>query len=201
MKLNSLIISFVLLIQVLIVSCNQPSELYAEEYIQFVKDAKNGLVSEHKIGAWHVSLTYLPVDFFKAQQQLNLSQQQIEADSGEQTTRYFLLTIKSDEKEQALTKDLYNKQEFFERINQMLGSMQQQVQFISATDTIPCALHIFERNYNLDKEQHVMLMFDIKEEKLNPEFKIQWNDQILNFGKLNFTFNYKDIKQTPSLII
>lgn len=186
-------------------SC-QRQKVSTDSYLEYVNNPSNGLLETIDIG----DLTFI------AQYRTNLHdvlsfnsrsfKSQVELDSmlnEKKGTRTFTFSIKSNIKgEDVLAKDLMNQQQYEQRIQYLIGAIQNDFFLIQGKDTIPCIMHHFERTYHLSESQKLMLVFELPEKSVgDSECKLMYKDKVFGVGNIVFTFSQKAINAVPDLII
>ncbi len=112
----------------------------------------------------------------------------------------FILEISIPEtKGEILKYNLPNIAEYEGRVDYFAFKVNQDIVIFTEKDTIPCAMHLFERMFDISPKIRILLAFDAEKIIKSPSFTLQYNDQVFQKGPINFTFDTKTLKNIPQL--
>ncbi|MBI3136215.1 MAG: hypothetical protein HYZ14_16190 [Bacteroidetes bacterium] len=177
----------------LLVSCTK--QLSPEDYGRFVSDPENGLRKDQAVGDMEISVMYEPVEYMLSK----------ESGFAENTTRkeelanyeHFQFRLKLTGGGNILQ---YNQTELnneTSRVYHYSFDSRRDFVLIAGTDTVPCKLAHYSRNYNLSPTLDLSLAF----EKVSHEVDWQFifTDDQFGLGRVKFLFKQADIEEFPEL--
>lgn len=191
-------ILFVVFFQATFISCQK--QLDAKDYIKYVSNPENGLRKDQLIGDFELSLMYQPVEYAIAKQ-IDLGK--LPADFEKEKDKYkgssdnFQFRIKLLSGGNILR--YKQNQEFNEntRINHFSFLVKEDFKILTSSDTFPCKLSHYSRNYNLTPTVDLTLVFE--ELDKNTDWQIVYNDKQFGLGTVKFILKEKDITNIPLL--
>ena len=146
----------------LLLSCSR-QELPPVEYVNWIKNAENGLRKSKEIDNYIIDVQYKPVDYVIANE---LRKETITKEEYQQKLQEFkgmdYFTLKLDVKNTPLSVMKYGLQDeaqYQQRVQYFSFDMQRDIKLVSDNDTIPCSLYHFERSYDLGKHRNFVLGF------------------------------------------
>lgn len=189
-------------------SCSN-HELKPVSYVLWVEDQKNGLYVEKEIGELVFSVQYKPIDYIILQQSqkpiidsndYNKIKQDIEG------LLYFNFSISNtDNSKSPLYYKINSKEEFQYRLSYFSFEISNDIHLVYNNDTFPCALHHFERTYDLIPEVNIVLGFEkpenFIENEIDQDLQFVYSDKIFGVGKTQLIIDKKHIKKIPKLKI
>ncbi len=197
---NRILLYIVLVISLVIQGCGRES-LEPSAFIQWVDQPENRLINEKTVGAFKFIAQYRPLDYMVATALVNNHNHFTSVDSLESKFRnlqYFIIKIGTNTgNREFLQQSVSGKDEYYERIRYYTSMAQQDILLVDDVDTLPCTLYHFERTYSVSPYNTLLLAFQSTGKAKNK--KLIFNDQVLNTGKLIFTFNEDDINNVPKL--
>lgn len=178
-----------------------------QEYLNYINNPENELISTQEIAQLKIQVQYRPIDY----QVLNeLDLDLINADtfktqiSLNQGTQFFLLRIGTkDNNSDPLRINLQNEDQYQQRISYLISSVKDDVKLIDGKDTLNCKMHHYERSYHLSNFHNILLLFDNPVEQ-NVEIKdktIIFNERMLETGILKFKISHNAIQSIPAILI
>lgn len=193
-------------------SCNYKINEYEPvDYINWVNNPKNGLISETISGEYTYALQYRPQVFLSL----------LEAGSNELThhiidsiehsfsgMQQFLFKVSlnngSSDWLQSSTKNFDN---YDEQIKYLSFSMQNDFIIIRKGDTLDCSMFHFERDYGIRPFGTFLLGFPIETDQMtkndttghNESFKVIYKDSAFGDEVVEFNFSSNDINKIPTL--
>lgn len=181
-------------------SCN-PSSLSPADYMAWVRNDDNGLRVEKVIDQYTFSLQYKPFEY-EALQELGpakATRSSVEAKRAMyDSTQYFTLHIKSGNHQEVLNTN-GNALEQAQWLEYFMGPAQDDILLVDGKDTLPCILYHFERSYNLDNGNAIVLGFEKTSRSHTGDKEIIYNDQVLETGPVHFTISQAAIQKIPQI--
>jgi hypothetical protein len=88
--------------------------------------------------------------------------------------------------------------DYFQRLEYLTSNVQNDISLIEGTDTIPCGLCHYERNYGLSPYANIVLGFKKASGKNEKQDRIfVYDDQIWGVGKIMLKISNSDIDNVP----
>lgn len=195
---------FLLLVAVLLYSCNK-ERLNPMEYASYIEDPANGLKLDKTVNGYTFTLLYEPVEYkiVKDYRGKVLSKQTLEEECLlYDSLQYFLLRIKNNNSEDVLKSGLTNEAEYYGRIQYLTSVVQQDLHIVEGSDTLPCVLSHFERDYNLSPYVTLVLGFrsNINPGKGASDKLFIYEDNAFGTGTIKLQVKADDIDNIPALI-
>jgi len=190
----------VLLIGMLLLSCNGKVFSNEEELLEFIKDESNGYVQHKSVNGVDFTLMYRPTDLL-VKQELGDS---INKDKIEQLrdtySKYMYINLSMSKNNQELLSTApKNRNEFGAMVNQLAFGMNKKVHLYTQNkDTLEMANFIYPRMYGMGRATTIMFVYPrekLKEGILN--FTIE--DLGLYTGEVKFKIDSENIKNEPQL--
>jgi len=178
------------------------TSLSPKDYVNWVKDNKNGLKKDKKIEDLIFTVQYKPIDYVICMEERSdeIADSTIKKKTKElEGMEYidFKIEVASGQGE-LLKHNLSDRAEYKDRVNYFAYKMQQDIQLVEGLDTIPCSLSHFERAYDVAPYSSFVLGF-----ASNPSYKgnktFVYHDQIFKKGIIQFEFQEKDFQSIPKL--
>lgn len=186
----------------LLFSCSR-DKLTPGEYIHWVTDKSNGLLTETAIGSYTFFLQYKPLDYVSLQERKgeNLVKDSLEKTKKElEDLQYYTFKIRSADNNEVMAVQTENDPEYYSRLEYFMGVMQDDIVLVEGKDTLPCLLFHFERNYGLSPDNSFVLAFEKqKAQKNSSDRTLVFNDQVLGTGPVHLTIKGKSIDNIPEL--
>lgn len=197
-------ITIILLAGLALPGCSR-SKATPEEYVAYVNGKENGLTQTKEVSPYVISVQYrpLPFEFISNTDPDMLNAQGLEkALSDNKGLEYYLMKIGStDKKTDALANGIDDTRYYQERISQLISGIETRMKLVAGTDTFPCVMHHYERNYQMADFHNVLLVFETGNIENNSDKTIIYNDDMLGIGRLSFTFSRSDIEHVPQLTL
>lgn len=190
------------------ISCSKDS-LSVVDFVRYVKNPDNGLITERKVGDFKFTLQYEPVDYLALRELRNdkITQENFESTKkqfGNSVYFDFVITTLDPQEDLLKGKD-GDSIKFNQRLNYFSFDFNQKVFLVDGTDTLPCMLHHFERTFGISPENHISLAFEnlkstpIKNMEGNLTFV--YYDELLNAGTITMQLDKKNLFVIPGLKI
>lgn len=194
-NLNNISFIFILFI---LVSCSS-KKLEKTELIKWVENTENGLVKEKEIDAIKFRLQYQPPIVSALKGDPNINSENLKAKLDEYSDyEYFVLRIQGKNGQEPLEINNSSETELSQRIIYLSFEAQKDFMLITDSDTLPCVMYHFERNYNSVNYDSFILTFP-KTKSASDNIIISYNDHVWGMGKVNFEFDRKVITSIPEL--
>lgn len=176
----------------------------AKDYISWVTNKNNGLKVSKDIGNYSFCLQYEPVPYVALREQYDGKvtngklEEAIKERSGFQ---YFILEISTiDKKTDILKSDLKASGDYYTRIQYFSYMMQDDLKLMDGTQTVPCQLFQFERDYGVTPFQRFVLGFPKgKTSTGNQDKTLIYDDKVLGINKMEIKIDAKAIDRLPHL--
>lgn len=211
MKVNRLFYRGIFCLLIL-TSCGGKTITSTEGYLAWLNDVDNGLVASKEAGGITVKVKHLPSNYLANQ---DLSGQKkitkVEADSlinGYDKSLTFLMTIGVDgdvKKGDVMYQGVTDYKQYKERLYAMNFDIENNISLKIGGKKYTPVLSNLENGYGLTDSRNITLVFvpEIKEDEsfyLGEEIQFTYDDELFDTGINHFTFNRKDINNTPSFI-
>jgi hypothetical protein len=180
--------------------CKQ-AVLSPQQYMDWVRNEDNGLHLSKTIDDFSFSLQYKPFEYVMF---LQLGKEKairslVESKRGEMDgMQYYTLQIKGENRGE-IVGNQYSTEEQAVRLEYFMGPAQDDIVLVEGTDTLPCVLYHFERSYNLDNGNALVLGFGKSAKSGSTDKQLIYQDQVLNTGPVQFTISHAAIQQIPQI--
>ncbi len=184
----------------LLAGCKQ-SVLSPQQYMDWVRNEDNGLHISKTIEDYSFSLQYKPFEYVMFLQlgKENAIRSQVEAKRGEMDgMQYYTLQIQGKNRGEIVGNE-YSAEEQAMRLEYFMGPAQDDIVLVEGKDTLPCVLYHFERSYNLDNGNALVLGFSKPANSGVTDKQLIYQDQVLNTGPVHFTISHAAIQQIPQI--
>lgn len=184
--------------------CSCAHQLGKEDYVQFVKDNKNGLNKTIEAGEWVFSMQYKPYDYillFESNGDMK-SDQIKERRSMLKGTAWFNISFGLAGKSiSPMRYNLASTEEYNVRLNYFLNEARQNVQLVYGTDTLRPSAYLFENNFNLAPMETMVVGFDLPGESDRPEkdMWLSYNDLLFKNGIIKAKYTTEVLNAIPNL--
>lgn len=182
-----------------------PGELSADEFVSWVKE-EQALNAEHHFEDMSFRITYRPAEWMALN---NLDEGATANDINMEAKHYedlmcFTLRIElNNDSGELLKYKLSEQEEYTRRVNYYAFEIQRDIQLFTGKDTLRCGIVHFERTFGIANYSDIMIGFSRKElEETNPGWGrvcVALNDRIFGHGKMIFTFDKKQLTNTPKI--
>ncbi len=210
--LNKIILTLSLLLIFVVSSCTLNTTNYSpREYVQWINDPDNGMISEFKSENYTYSLQYRPVPFLVLLEANSpeLSFKMFDSISDEISGfQQFMLHVSSNDNTQNWQeKSLRNFEGPDQQIRYFSFSMQNDFKLIQGVDTINCSMFHFERDYGIRPYGTFLIGFEcevanksVSNTSLNgASLKIIYKDSSFDNEEIEFNFSSNNINKIPTL--
>ncbi len=192
-----------LFISLLVYSCKVDKQVNDPgEYIRMFDEAGKGLMEEKTLGDLSFALHYktpaymaLKENFESAASTAKLKELIHNYDGYE----YYTLRIKVNQQagKDILTYNSGGAADYEERVKYFAFDMQHDLRLIAGTDTLPCSLFHFERNYGITDYANFLISFpQVKDPKQDRTFI--YEDKKLGAGMVKLSIKAEDINNLPN---
>lgn len=185
------------LITLLLFSCqNRPTT--KAELLNFIRDSKNGLQKEKKIGMISATLTCMPLQLLTVAKKSSKKVSTPFVTLFKNDKQFFVWSLSANNRE--LLKQLdYNR--YSELIQVLSFRMSEFVKLIpDKGNAIMPEICQFQQTFGISRSNNLLIVFRKKELQTSGHFTIRIAEFGLNTGTLDYDFNAKDIKELPTLI-
>jgi hypothetical protein len=196
----------------LLASCSK-KKVSTEEYLKYINQPENGLITTKKVNGFVLSLKYLPPEYLTAKELADLTtkKNQVVKDSLLKYNRQyktFLLTFSPDEEKgnhnDVMLDGVKNYEEFSQKVEQMNFGMGEYIHLKTDKGTYAPVLTNLENTYGLSKARSLTLVFtpqkNAEEFKGLKEWDIVYEDDLFGAGILHFVITQADIEKLPELV-
>lgn len=184
-------------------SCGRP-ELQPSDYVEWVNNPENGLRQTRSIDPLQVMALYKPLPYLVAQE-LRTNEMTAQAYDARATElegmQYYTLQVAIKGRDADVTNyNVLDNQAQQERLAYLSFGMQQDIQLIQGSDTLPCKLFHFERSYDLAPHRTFVLAFDRPEgSDATAERTLVVELAPFNTGPLKFHYSNETLSSLPIL--
>jgi len=182
-------------------SCGK-EQLIPSEYSEWIKDPKNGMIDTEIAGGFEYTLFYQPVDLKILQAKgENITDEELQQSRDEMKgMEYFMLRIAAVDESDVLKKNLADENEYYLRTDYLSTVMQDDLSLVIDTDTMPCVLYHYEKNYHLYPFINILLAFEnSNSENVSDDRVVLLNDRALSGFGIKFRIYGEDINKIPQL--
>jgi len=185
------------------VPSGKAGRLGVRDYIQWVQDSKNGFRKEKTINNLRFSVQFKPFEYIVCleEKKSELADSIVRRKVSElNDMQYYDLKIALTKSSGEILKhELTSTQQYQERVNYYAFGMQNDIQLLDGTDTLPCVLFHFERSFDASPESTFLLGFPINRREVSGDKTLIIYDRIFSTGLIKFTFSKKELKNLPKL--
>jgi len=191
-------------------SCGQSSVNSYEEYLAWLNDAENGLVMHKEAGGITIKVKQLPSNYIAYQDLMNeknVKKQVVDsiANSYDKSLT-FLMTIGVDgdlKKGDIMYQGVKNYEEYKRQLYQLNFDIENDISLNIEGNIYKPVLSHLENVYGLTDSRNITLVFvpETKEDLSfykSEEIQFTYDDELFDTGINHFTFNRKDINNSPS---
>jgi hypothetical protein len=180
-------------------SCKK--DLSPAQYVSWVKAPENGLVQTKQLGEFtftvmHKPAAYMALQAIGGEQDANKSRFDEELKAAG-SMLYFTFRVKHAQAQDAFMAGMENEQQYGLRIGYFMGDAQQDFSLVNGTDTLPCTMYHYERDYGISKEESISLGFDPKNKPIK-NLQLIYNDQQLGTGPVKVAFSEELLHSLPN---
>jgi hypothetical protein len=179
-------------------------EIPVTEFSSWVNEEATHLEKEKKIGQMKFSIRYNPADYMAM---IELRTAEINDSSWKEAIShytdldYFKLTIEKENVQGELLKDgIRSPAEYEDRLKYYSFGFQNDIQMVSANDTLACSMCHFERSFDISPTTNFLIAFP-KSAESNSDKTIIINDRVFGTGRIKFTFSSKELTNYPKVIL
>lgn len=174
------------------------------ELVSYVNNTEKGLVKSKTISDYQVVLQYMPASYtalkeFKSPKSI-IDSIFIRRNKELKNSHRFVLALKGSDNS-VLHQNTASKEEYQNRLNYYIKDAQSDFKLVDGHDTLACSLYHFERTYNLNNQNKILLSFAKRPNQMINDLQFIYTDRVLGIGKIKFYFTKKDLKNIPKLNI
>lgn len=174
-----------------------------KNYVHWVQDAQHGFRKEKAIGDLTFSAQFKPFEYIVCleEKKNELADSLVRLMVSElNEMQYYDLKITLNKSEGELLKyKLTSAQQYTDRVNYFAFGLQNDIQLIEGSDTLPCTLYHFERTFDASPACILLLGFPIDRHKVPADKTLVLYDRTFNSGLIKFTFSKDQLKKLPKL--
>jgi hypothetical protein len=203
---------FIVMITILQISCSdKKTECGPDEYINWINNPENHMISEYRSDSFTFSLQYRPAPYLAlieagtsgiSKEELN----EIEKGFSHHTQFLFQVSL-SDGQRDWLQAGAKKFNDIEEQIKYLSFSMQKDFQLVTEKDTIDCSMFHFERDYGIRPNGTFLLGFPFTVNStdsndivnISKSLKVIYNDSAFEDETVEFNFSSKDLNKIPTL--
>lgn len=178
--------------------------LSPRDYRAFVTNPDNGLIKTKHIGDVDYIVTYKPHELIAViENDAHIDSGLYAGTMGEISgLQYYNFKLKINDKTKDILKaNVASVNDYYGRVEYFTSLMQDDIWLIQGTDTLPCRIFHYERNYSAAPYSDFSLAFDGAGNNVNTDRTIVFNDHVFNNGLIKLTISGSDIKKIPALKI
>jgi hypothetical protein len=198
---SSIRLIFALFIAAMATACYHTESLRAGDYVRWVQDPANGLRVNKQIGDIEYSLQYKPLDFVILQSNgkvFTKSQAAILKKDFE-GMEYFTFRLRSLSQNNALEETSDSPGDENGRLGHFINNVQDDFTLVAGSDTIPCSLCQYERDYGITPYQTFSIGFNKQANSYKGNFTLIYSDQVMGTGPVSITIDASAIENIPHL--
>jgi hypothetical protein len=176
-----------------------------KDYVNFIKNPKNGLCPEKIIRDYTFRFQYLPIEYAALREQ-DLEQLDYTKYEQDKKSMQGLIHVNfyiQAENESVLKKDVKSEEEIYERIEYFSYRVQKDFYLLYGDDTLKCLICHFERTYELSPYLTFILGFEdrISNQKNYQDLTLVYKDNLLGTGPVRIAIKGKFLRKIPELKI
>lgn len=186
---------------VLVVSCSV-EQLRPTAYMSWMENPDNGFIATKTVSGITFSLQYKPYNYmalmkFKTADPDRKEFEKTKTEYG--NLQYYTLRVSSADQQDLLRAQEADNLEYFQRLEYLVGHMQDQLTLIDGKDTLPCLLYHYERNYGLAPHSDFLLGFASSATTTPTDRTLVLNDELFGTGPIYLTITGKALRREPQL--
>lgn len=193
-------ISLLILI-VVISSCNQKTFNNETTLLDYIKDQKNGYTQHKTINGVDYTLMYRPTDMLVNQELGGKNTREEVAELRDKYSKYMYFNLSmSKNNQELLSVAPNNRNEFGAMVNQLAFGMNEKVHmYTQSKDTLEMADYIYPRMYGMSRATTMMFVYP-REEALKEDYvNFTVEDLGLYTGEVKFKITTETLKNEPRL--
>lgn len=193
-------ILYLVLVIFLFDSCSD-KKLNQHEYINWVNDESNGLISIKEISPIKFTLSYKPelYNLIKDKASKDVLLKSLNNTEKDQLLVFNLRIESINKNNEEVIKKGVSQEEYIHRIDYLSFQAQNDFKLIYGKDTLPCILYHFERSYTLTSHNNMLLGFKTKNINVKNDLTMYMEDKIFGNGDLYFTIKSENFKSIPKV--
>lgn len=182
----------------LMVACR--SDLPPERYLEWVAQHRELLSAIQVDGGIQITLTYLPADWLAINESGTVDPNDIVKTRQEYAgLEYYRLRVALQSGQgDALQFEASSNEDYYRRVEYFSFGLQHDLRLLTGSDTLPCKLFHFERNYGAAPFMDFMLGFETRP---GSEFDrtLLYDDRVYSRRLVRLTIPYSNIHRIPIL--
>lgn len=182
-----------------------PEQVSKEQYLPVLKADHEAIYQEKKFKGITFSFRYCPIE----EVVLNDCGDCTLTDSvyrklfdKHKELQYYTLTLVSDDENEILEHYSNESDEaYYQMLDYLENGIQDDIYLLQGTDTLPCVISHYERNFGLSANNKVSLAFKNTEPQrpfLHDKILV-YNDRLFNTGELRFKISKESLNKLPEL--
>jgi len=183
-----------------IFACQEQKIVSEQELKDYILDPEHGLRKQKEKNGIDIEVIYRPTDLIIAQQLGGVTDVKERGSiiRNFDTLSYFVIKLsrKGQEVENAYVSD---NEKFVRVTNYLSSSIASNIYIVLEKDTLHALDAVYARMYGAASATSVMAVFNTDVRKKNGTLKFFLDDTELDLGQIEFEFDIKDIKKTPTL--
>lgn len=193
-------LSLVMFIGLVVAGCHNQT-LAPSAYVQWVRNADNGLVAEQTFKDISLQLSYRPLpELVLAEHQGKPTPAELqEALTKRSGAHYLKLRFKAVHGGDLLDAGASDPDAYYSRQYYLTSLIADDLSLVVGNDTLPCALAHCERTYGTVPFNDLDLSFIDDGQSDDGDLKLIYNDRAFGVGKVEFIIRRKDIDHIPTL--
>jgi hypothetical protein len=193
---------FLPIILFLLVSCAKPA-LNPTEFIQWCDDKEHELIQIYEQDDIQLTCQYMPEEY-AALKQTNpnlIDENEVKATIDQVSDLHqFKLKFQKTTGNNFL-KDNYTTAEEFNTRSIYLGyGIQPDLQLVSGSDTLICAMNHHERTYGNTPYETLLIAFPKSKNNTQSDLQLIFNDRVFGLGRVKFYFKKSTLESIPELV-
>lgn len=192
---------FMILVMLSLCACRKG--LPPQQYVQYVQDAKNGLLKNVQVSEWEYKIQYRPAEFILLTEGKTVSDGKVRKKRNEQLSdmAWFNISFQHiDGKISPLRYALSSRGEYDLRLNYFLNEAARSIKLIcNWKDTLTPTSYLFENHYNLTPQETMVVGFHLPSGAID-EMQLSYEDRIFKTGIIKTIFRKEDLDNIPKLV-
>jgi hypothetical protein len=178
--------------------------LQGSDYINWVRNPENGLVKEKVIDELKFKIQFKPYEYIACMNEHTdqladtVLKKAIKELNGMQF--YDLKISLNDNEGEILKAGLKSREDYDKRVKYFSFEMQQDIQLVDGTDTLPCTMYHYERAYDATPVTTILVGFQADAKNAAKTKTLLIYDRTFNKGLLKFRFTENRLNTLPKLL-
>ncbi len=193
----------IILLALLLFSCNQRTFDSKEELLQYITNPKSGYLQKKSVNGIDISLMYRPTDLLVDQELRGLQDKKTIDSLRDKYDNYLYFNLSlSKNNEELLSTVPKNRNEFGAIVNQLAFGMDQKIHlYTRKKDTIPMLDYVYPRMYGMSDNTSLLLVYPRNEDILKEEtLTLSIEDFGAQIGEVKFKIVNKTFIKEPKIL-